>query len=190
MPQATFDGVNLKVNIPSTGDSTITMDAQEDFYEPWKDFLHQGTVAGNMNNKRFPQVFRPVAGDDIVPGIFKYAGMFFLRNDLGWRFQLPDENVTLVLTGNMTLQDTSLPFFTARAGRTGSILGLANFVTNVEPLERILRNKHVLDPSTGVETIYATDGVTVLFTRNVYEDAAGAVPYDGTDAPHRVERFE
>lgn len=130
MPLATFDGVNLNVNIPSTGGDPITMDAQEDFYEPWKDFLRQGAAAGNMNNKRFPQTFRPIAGDEIITGGIKYAGMFFLRNDLGWRLQLPDEDVTLIITGNMALQDTTLPFFRARAGRTGAILGLATFVTN------------------------------------------------------------
>jgi len=167
MPFATFDGINLKVNIPSTGSDPITMDAQEDFYEPWKDFLRQGAVAGNMNNKRFPQVFRPIAGDEIISGGLRYAGLFFLRNDLGWRFQLPDEDVTLILSGNMALQDSTLPFFTARAGRTGAILGLANFVTGVESLDaKIVDNWELLgndltNPVTRVKTSPTTSTISV-----------------------------
>jgi len=136
MPQAIFNGITLEVEIPSTGDSVITMDAQEDFYEPWKDFLRQGAAAGNFNNKRFPQCFRPIAGDFIIPATVQYAGLFFLRNDLGWRFRLPDEDVTLILAGNMALEDTAFPFFRERSGRTGAILGLANFVAGVEFLKK------------------------------------------------------
>ena len=131
MPQATFNGDTLTVGIPSTGADPIIMDAQEDFYEPWKDFLRQGATAGNGTNKKYPQCFRPIAGDDIVPGQFQYAGLFFLQNQKGWRFQLPDEDVTLILTGNMALEDSALPFFRTRSGRTGAILGLANFVTAI-----------------------------------------------------------
>lgn len=130
MPQATYNGVTLEVEVPSTGGSVITMDALEDFYEPWKDFLRQGAVAGQMANKKFPQCWRPIAGDPITPTA-NYTGMIFLQNQKGWRFRLPDENVTLIVTGNLTLQDTTLPFFNARAGKTGSILGLAEYSTTV-----------------------------------------------------------
>lgn len=53
---------------------------------------------------------------------------------------------------------------------------------------KLLSNKRVLNAATGVETIYDDDG-TALYTRNVYEDAAGSTLYDGTDAPHRVEKY-
>lgn len=43
----------------------------------------------------------------------------------------------------------------------------------------ILQNKQVLDPVTGLFTLYADDGVTVLYTAPAWEDAAGTIPYSG-----------
>lgn len=43
----------------------------------------------------------------------------------------------------------------------------------------ILQNKQVLDPATGLYTLYADDGVTVLYTAAAWEDAAGTIPYSG-----------
>lgn len=130
MPKAVYDGVNLNIDIPSVGGPVIEMDALEDFYEPWKDFLLHGQATGVMENKKFPQCWRPIAGDPIT-ATSQYTGMIFLQNQHGWRLRLPDEDVTLVITGNLTLQDLTVPFHRARAGRTGSILGLAEFVTGV-----------------------------------------------------------
>lgn len=54
-------------------------------------------------------------------------------------------------------------------------------------VEQLLRNKRVLDPATGIETIYDDNG-NVLFTRNVFEDPQGSQPYRGQGA-ERVERY-
>lgn len=43
----------------------------------------------------------------------------------------------------------------------------------------ILQNKQVLDPATGLFTLYADDNVTVLYTAAAWEDAAGTIPYSG-----------
>lgn len=43
----------------------------------------------------------------------------------------------------------------------------------------ILRNRQVLDPASGLYTLYADDGVTVLYTAQAWEDAAGTIPYSG-----------
>ena len=53
---------------------------------------------------------------------------------------------------------------------------------------QLLSNKRVLNIATGVETIYDDAGLA-LYTRNVYGDAAGTTLYDGTNAPHRVEKY-
>lgn len=47
-------------------------------------------------------------------------------------------------------------------------------------IKQILKNKQKTDPATGVMTVYADDNTTVLFTANVYNDADGTQPYDGT----------
>jgi len=44
---------------------------------------------------------------------------------------------------------------------------------------KILRNKTVTDPATGLMTVYDDDGVSVLFTANIFQDAGGTTPYDG-----------
>lgn len=43
----------------------------------------------------------------------------------------------------------------------------------------ILSNRQTLNPATGVFTLYADDGVTVLKTAQAWEDAAGTIPYRG-----------
>jgi len=43
----------------------------------------------------------------------------------------------------------------------------------------ILSNKQTLDDATGIYTLYADDGATVLYTASAWEDAAGTIPYRG-----------
>lgn len=70
------------------------------------------------------------------------------------------------------------------AGHTAS--GTAGDVAvKLALIERILRNKSVTDPSTGVMTVYADDGTTPLLTANVFEDVAGSTPYQGQGANRR-----
>ena len=58
-------------------------------------------------------------------------------------------------------------------------------------IEALLRNKTITDPGTGVMTIYATDGITPLYTANIFEDAAGVTPYSATaEGIERRERFD
>jgi hypothetical protein len=53
----------------------------------------------------------------------------------------------------------------------------------------LLRNKVVTDPSTGKMTVYDTDGSTVLYEADLFEDVAGTIPYAGAGAERR-DRFE
>lgn len=53
---------------------------------------------------------------------------------------------------------------------------------------KLLRNKVVTDSSTGTMTVYDDDGTSVLYTANIYEDAAGATTYQGT-AINRKDRL-
>jgi hypothetical protein len=50
---------------------------------------------------------------------------------------------------------------------------------------KLLRNKVVTNPATGVMTVYDDDNTTPLYTANVYEDVAGTLPFDGTGANRR-----
>lgn len=52
-------------------------------------------------------------------------------------------------------------------------------------LEKLLRNKQITNPSTGRMTVFDDDGSTVLLEGNLFEDAAGSVPYRGQGAERR-----
>lgn len=52
-------------------------------------------------------------------------------------------------------------------------------------LEKIARNKMITDPATGMLTVYDNDGSTPLLTANIFKDAAGTTPYNGTGAERR-----
>ena len=64
--------------------------------------------------------------------------------------------------------------FTATSYNTDLLLAL-----------KLLRNKVVTNPATGVMSVYDDNGSDVLYTANVYEDVAGSVPFDGTGANRR-----
>lgn len=53
----------------------------------------------------------------------------------------------------------------------------------------MLRNKTVTDPAAGTITVYDTDGTTVLYVADLFQDAAGTTPYAGAGAERR-ERLE
>lgn len=65
-------------------------------------------------------------------------------------------------------------------GSIGEMLALA---------AKLLRNKTVTDPDTGVMTVYADDGDDVLLAADIFADVDGVVPYDGNGV-NRRERFE
>ena len=50
---------------------------------------------------------------------------------------------------------------------------------NIDNLEKIMKNKMITDPITGILTIYEDDGVTPFLTGNIFADSLGLVPYAG-----------
>ncbi len=90
---------------------------------------------------------------------------------------------SLALTAAMTDTEGDLALHITGSGADPSDVLLA-----VSVARQLLMNKRVLNATTGVETLYANDSTTPLFTRQVYEDAAGATAYRGQGAD-RVERY-
>lgn len=60
-----------------------------------------------------------------------------------------------------------------------------DMATKITLVSKILRNKTVTDPATGIMTVYDDNGTTVLLTAPVFENAAGTVPYQGAGAENR-----
>jgi hypothetical protein len=75
---------------------------------------------------------------------------------------------------------TNLPG-TYSSGTAGYILGTLSGPTYAQAqlILKILRNKTVTDPDTGIMTVYEDDGATVLYTGMIYSDVAGTQTYSG-----------
>ena len=74
---------------------------------------------------------------------------------------------------------------------TGQDIERNNIVngSTLNTIEKILRNKTVTDPNTGIMTVYADDGITPLLTAQLYENTLGTQNYRGQGAERR-ERLE
>jgi len=125
----TFNGETLTITLES---GITEVDVQENLYEEWKIWM----LSGNM---RYPAAFRTIGGDPLS-AIINAGSYFFLQNNLGWRIKPPEEDITVYLTGNLAVEDTSLPAFIPTIGTfTAAILGLqpvtqgvtASLTTNV-----------------------------------------------------------
>jgi hypothetical protein len=51
--------------------------------------------------------------------------------------------------------------------------------------EKLLKNKTITDPVTGIITVYDDDDSTPLFTANIFENVAGTQPYQGQGIDRR-----
>jgi hypothetical protein len=120
-----FDGVNLTITL----DSGITeVDLINDVYEPWKDWMLASPI-----NRGYPAAFRPDGGNPLS-SIINQGSYIFLNNTAGWRMKPPEEDITVYLTGNLAVEDTTLPAFIPTTGAfTAAILGLQPVTQGVTP---------------------------------------------------------
>ena len=58
----------------------------------------------------------------------------------------------------------------------------------IDVLKKVMINKFVTDPDTGILTIYDDDDIAILYQGNIFEDAAAGIPYKG-DGLERRERL-
>ncbi|MDX1493536.1 MAG: hypothetical protein R3253_05735 [Longimicrobiales bacterium] len=179
----TFDGENLLIVL----DSGITeVDVEVDLYSDWKEWFKQGT------NSRYPLAFRTTGGDPLTAAL-DLGAYFFLRNDLGWRIRPPEEDITIVFTGNLAPEDVSQPVMVPTLGGfTVLVAGLQPVTQGVDAvltlqrrIDKVHTNKLVTDPGTGVLTVYEDDGVTPFLSGAIKEDAAGTKPYAGSALERR-----
>lgn len=111
MTAATFDFTNLIINLPAPTGGFLTMDIQTDIYSDWKVALKAGTNFA-------PPAFDTTAGDSLPTGVL--TGVYFLRNDLGWRIRSTDEDQEITINGNLYPRDSSITKYIYRTGRTVS----------------------------------------------------------------------
>lgn len=187
----TFDGPNLRINITSIGD----LDVQVDLYEAWKQWVLLS------DNAKYPPAFDTIGGD-AIGATSEVSPYFFLRNDLGWKLKSPEATGTINLEGNLFGRSSTAGLFVPPTGAytvmynlvvtsrgTVSLVASGSGLSSEQDLrlariEKILRNKMITNPATGVMTFYDDDG-SPLMSAQLYEDAAGTQPYRGQGAERR-----
>ena len=70
----------------------------------------------------------------------------------------------------------------------GAITDVTKMAGALRFMYLIQNNKTITDPVTGDMVVYDDDGTSVLFSVNLFEDAAGTTPYQGNGAERR-EKF-
>ena len=85
-----FDGINKVISLPNTG----SYDTEINLYSAWKERI------ALSDNAKFLPAFDTTGGDDIGTGQ-EIAPYFFLRTDLGWRIQAPEQDGDVVIQGNL-----------------------------------------------------------------------------------------
>jgi len=91
---------------------------------------------------------------------------------------------TVSITDNKTVTPTTAALSLTTFAPT--ITGDAEMIAEILS---ILKGKRILDPATGIFTIYDADGTTPLFQAQTYKDAAGTEPFDGTGRIMRTEEL-
>jgi hypothetical protein len=105
MADATFDGANLYITLPSIG----SFDTQTEIYSAWKEWI------ALSDNAKYPPAFDTTGGDSVGSNQ-EIAPYFFCRNDLGWRIKMPSANGEITISGNLFPRDPSTSLFEATSG--------------------------------------------------------------------------
>jgi len=166
-----------------------SLDVVDDIYEALKaDWLADAA----LQPLKFP--FRSF-GDPKTPTTV-IGPYVFIDNTLGWRLRPYDADHALTLVGNLVPEDVTIPMFQARVGRTipitleQSAQALTEQVQvetlDAASLRKLLQNRMITDPVTGLVTLFDDDDVTPLFVGTMYEDAAGTQLYRGRGAEQRT----
>lgn len=121
-----------------------------------------------------------------------YSGGIKLINKTG------PESVSLDLVSGQIILDSTVTAGTIVCRGVGKLTDNSSGATIYNELisglrqidiEKALRNKMITDPDTGIMTVYDDDGVTPLWTAQIFEDADGTQTYrrDGIERRERLE---
>jgi len=121
----TFDGPNLTIILDS---GVTTVDVEIDLYSDWKEWMLVS------DNAKYPLAFRTIGGDPLTPGIDAGA-YFFIQNQNGWRIRPPEEDITILFSGNLAPEDSSLPILVPTIGAFSVLVdGLQPITQSVQSL--------------------------------------------------------
>lgn len=202
----TFDGPNRLVILSS---GTTSVDVRE-MYSAWKAWVMTGSnskylpfftaVGGDTIDSAagtlIPTYLYLLDGAKVRPQeanhTLSIAGGVLLTDDSGdpitdtlgnyrvrIRYQQPVQGFGYSTTGGSGVSASDV------ADAVWGHAQATDLATKIGIAEAILRNKTVTDPTTGIMTVYDTDGVTPLFSAQMYEGVTTAQTYRGSGAERR-----
>jgi len=187
MANMIYDFTNLTIKAANFD----PVDAEKDIYSVWKRLVLTGP---SPLNPGAPPAFDTSVGGNPIGSGQEISPYFFVRNDLGWRLQAAAGSGELTLTGNLFAIDLTIPLFEADPGG-GTVLVKqvvspqsitdASGVASLAQLVDFHQNQLITDPLTGKINLYEDNGVTVQLQGDLFEDAAGTIPYRGRGAERR-----
>lgn len=150
----------------------------------------------------FPKIANASGKDQLGGSVQVGITISLLEN---WQLEPYPGNYTLVIGGGNLVQATTNDPIAFVAGgpqveltqsvsasivsvNTGSGLD-TDQDARLTRIEQFLRNKFVTDPITGKARLYDDSGISILFDADIFEDAAGVVPYTGNGIERR-DRLE
>jgi hypothetical protein len=195
--KVTVDLVN-KLLIAKAG--VTSLDVQVDLYSD----LKEDWLANANGELGFDFPFYESVGGNFLATGKNLSSFFFLKT--GWRIRPDEADHELLITGNLysgeepaeALTTATLGAYTvlvnlSRAFDAIAIQAGSGLDTEQDArlvlIERLLRNRTVTDPVTGIQTFYDDDDVTPLVAAQLWEDVVRAQKYRGQGAQER-ERLE
>lgn len=171
----------------------VFVDAQE---EVWSDLIIDWEGDVNLRKHTFPVV--AIGGDTISAG--KLGTTYVLRTP--WQITPYESDQDFVIDGNLFTESalTKLVLPTVGGYTVTVTRNLSTLVEVVESgtsgltaaetavlvkIDKLLTNRMVTDPTTGVMTIYDDDDVTPAYEGDIFEDTAEAQPYRGRGIEER-----
>lgn len=95
----TFNGATRLITLEP---GVTTYDVAE-IYSEWKDWVLLS------DNAKYLEAFRVVGGDPIGGGAFASTN-YFIQNQYGWRIKPPEQNINILLNGNLYPEDVLNPW--------------------------------------------------------------------------------
>ena len=195
--QILFEGMPLIVSsgTVTTGSGTIVRRAIR-LFDSVATFIADGVERGyvilNYTDRSVAEVLDVVSETELLVGV-PVQGTF---ND----FRIADEyGVSSVIRptirgGNVVAVDdiqvsidvgltAAMTMLTVEKSTSAALVSADTLL--LERIEKILRNKMITDPIGGTITVYDDDGITVLLSASIFQDAAGLIPYAGQGAERR-----
>lgn len=90
----------------------------------------------------------------------------------------------IIITNNSSI----VPMDSSISTRVWKNTDGADALLKIQTQDKLLKNKTVTDPVSGIMTVYDDDDATPLFTANIWENVAATTAYDG-NAINRKDRF-